>query len=61
MKMKIRKIIRQIRKQEFGGQREISFFMKPDPGAAGQHGHRFVCGEKKRDLESYNVVFVCTL
>lgn len=30
--MKIRKIIRQIRKQEFGGQREIYFFIKPDPG-----------------------------
>jgi hypothetical protein len=32
MKMKIRKIIRQIRKQEFGGQRELSFFVRPDPG-----------------------------
>jgi len=30
--MKIRKIIRQIRKQEFGGQRSLTFFSKPDPG-----------------------------
>jgi hypothetical protein len=34
--MKIGKIVRavkrQIRKQEFGGQRELSVFLKPDPG-----------------------------
>jgi len=32
MKMKLRKIIRQIRHKEFGGQRELSLFLKPDPG-----------------------------
>jgi hypothetical protein len=34
--MKIGKIVRavkrQIRKKEFGGQRELSLFLKPDPG-----------------------------
>lgn len=32
MKIKIRKIIRQIRHKEFGRQRVLYFFIKPDPG-----------------------------
>lgn len=32
MKLKIRKIIKQIRHKEFGEQRQLSLFLKPDPG-----------------------------